>query len=68
MNSDPVRKGAGQTVDLEDIGEEFAQLECLVGHLFELSGMAEHFFVMMPHHRDATAGGRDDVVVGGEYF
>ena len=68
MHSDAVRKGAGQPVDFEDVGEELAQFECFVGHLFELGRMTEHFFVVMPHHRDAAAGGRDDVVVGSEYL
>ena len=52
-----------EPVDLQHVGQELAQLERLVGDRVELRRVAEDLLVVVPHHRHATAGRRDDVIV-----
>src|SRR5262245_6545180 len=68
MQTDAVRKRAGQPIDFKYVGEEFAQLEYFVCHGIQLGRMSEYLFVMVPHHRHATTGRRNDVIVKREYF
>ena len=61
-----VRKAAFDFVDLQNVDEEFGQLERLLLECLEAFAAVQVLFVMMSHHRRAASRRADDVFVLGE--
>ena len=66
MQADAMRKPHVEPLDLQHVGQKFAQLERLALQLLEAGLAVQQFVVMVPHHRHATSRRGDDVFVVAE--
>ena len=63
MQTDLIRKTDPLRTDLQHIDEILAQFIRLAAKLFVLRAVAEILVIVLPHHRDTTAGRADDRIV-----
>ena len=68
MQADLVREAAFDFADLQNVDEEFSQLESLFLQGFETVSAFEVAFVVVSHHRRAASGWAHDILILSEDF